>query len=137
LPDTAIDDCVRAVARTVPLRSPAQLRQLQFHCGKPPPAAEPNTTIFMTVSGKPAALPRAWAASAIRDVHRDFEAETPVDEFRFGPGHGCLLDRWMGYECAARSQGGIRNIHATWRGALFAGQACVKDEQLYCTTIHL
>src|SRR5476651_2008746 len=40
---TAIDDCVRAVARRVPARRPAQLGQLQFHCGKPPPAAEPRT----------------------------------------------------------------------------------------------
>ncbi|MBA2594623.1 MAG: hypothetical protein H0U97_21250 [Gammaproteobacteria bacterium] len=40
---TAIDDWVRACARIVPWRRPAQLRQLQFHCGKPPPAAEPST----------------------------------------------------------------------------------------------
>jgi len=35
--------------RTVPLRSPAQLRQLQFHCGNPPPAADPSTRIFMAL----------------------------------------------------------------------------------------
>jgi hypothetical protein len=40
---TAIDDWVRARVRIVPWRRPAQLRQLQFHCGKPPPAAEPST----------------------------------------------------------------------------------------------
>lgn len=40
---SAMDDCVRGVARTVPRRTPSQLRQLQFHCGKPPPAAEPRT----------------------------------------------------------------------------------------------
>ena len=40
---TAIDDWVRACAGIVPWRRPAQLRQLQFHCGKPPPAAEPST----------------------------------------------------------------------------------------------
>jgi hypothetical protein len=45
-PQTAIEDCVRARVCTAPLRTPAQLRQLQFHCGKPPPAAEPNTRIF-------------------------------------------------------------------------------------------
>jgi hypothetical protein len=38
-----MEDCVRGVARTVPRRTPSQLRQLQFHCGKPPPAAEPRT----------------------------------------------------------------------------------------------
>src|SRR5262245_955491 len=40
---TAIDDWLRGRARTVPARTPAQFRQLQFHCGKPPPAAEPKT----------------------------------------------------------------------------------------------
>jgi hypothetical protein len=47
LDDTAIDDCVRAFALIEPLRTPAQLAQLQFHWGKPPPAAEPRTRIFM------------------------------------------------------------------------------------------
>jgi len=45
LPETAIEDWVRACARIVPSRSPAQLKQLQFHWGKPPPAAEPRTLI--------------------------------------------------------------------------------------------
>jgi hypothetical protein len=40
---TKIEDCVRGLHRTLPERTPAQLRQLQFHCGKPPPAAEPST----------------------------------------------------------------------------------------------
>src|ERR1700756_2874726 len=47
LPGTAIEDCVRARVCTVPLRTPSQLRQLQFHCGKPPPAEEPSTRIFI------------------------------------------------------------------------------------------
>jgi hypothetical protein len=29
------------------LRKPSQFRQLQFHCGKPPPAADPKTMIFI------------------------------------------------------------------------------------------
>ena len=49
LPATAIDDCVRARERSLPLRKPAQLLQLQFHCGKPPPAADPSTRIFTGV----------------------------------------------------------------------------------------
>jgi hypothetical protein len=44
---TKIDDCVRGFARTRPERTPAQLAQLQFHCGKPPPAAEPRTVMRM------------------------------------------------------------------------------------------
>jgi hypothetical protein len=41
-----MEDCVRARVCSDPLRTPAQLRQLQFHCGNPPPAAEPRTRIF-------------------------------------------------------------------------------------------
>jgi len=40
---TQMDDCVRGCARIVPLRTPSQFRQLQFHCGKPPPAPAPRT----------------------------------------------------------------------------------------------
>jgi len=29
----------------VPLRKPLQLKQLQFHCGNPPPAPAPKTCI--------------------------------------------------------------------------------------------
>src|SRR3954447_7697055 len=39
----ATDSCVRATAASEPLRTPTQLGQPQFHCGKPPPAAEPKT----------------------------------------------------------------------------------------------
>src|SRR5882672_6198194 len=46
LPVTAIEDWVRAEPGKVPARMPAQLRQLQFHCGNPPPAADPSTRIF-------------------------------------------------------------------------------------------
>ena len=39
-PRIAIDDCVRGVA--APPRAASQVGQRQFHCGKPPPAAEPR-----------------------------------------------------------------------------------------------
>src|SRR5437899_4685842 len=48
----ATDDCVRERALIRPRRNPSQLRQLQFHCGKPPPAAEPRTCT-LTVHGRP------------------------------------------------------------------------------------
>ena len=119
-----LDDWVRARARIVPLRTPAQLRQLQFHCGNPPPAAEPSTRIFIAgrpaeplrrtsdlrgsavlhgaakkfrrdraradrPEGRPARVPRIdQTGSAMRDVQRDFHAETPVDRSRFFPDHG-------------------------------------------------
>ena len=43
---TAMEDCVRGNARNFPLRSPSHIGQLQFHCGNPPPAADPSTLIF-------------------------------------------------------------------------------------------
>ena len=45
--DKAMEDWVRAFAFNVPRRKPSQLRQLQFHCGKPPPAAEPSICTCM------------------------------------------------------------------------------------------
>ena len=45
-PLTAMEDCVRGRARRVPARKPAQFGQLQFHWGKPPPAADPRMRIF-------------------------------------------------------------------------------------------
>ncbi|MNF03846.1 hypothetical protein D3C80_2032430 [compost metagenome] len=46
--EMAMDDWVRAVARKLPSRKPAQFTQLQFHCGKPPPAADPRIWTNMT-----------------------------------------------------------------------------------------
>src|SRR5579862_5206073 len=43
--ETAIEDWLRGVAFSEPFRTPLQFRQLQFHCGKPPPAAEPRMRI--------------------------------------------------------------------------------------------
>src|SRR3984957_4908249 len=48
---TAMEDWVRARPRSVPARYPLQLGQLQFHCGKPPPAADPSTRIFKGEGG--------------------------------------------------------------------------------------
>jgi hypothetical protein len=62
LPLTAIEDCVRARVRRVPARKPAQFGQLQFHWGKPPPAADPSTRIFtLRWMRLPAGLSARWA----------------------------------------------------------------------------
>src|SRR5450631_3451306 len=50
--ETAIEDWLRLRACSVPARTPLQLPQLQFHCGKPPPAAEPSTRISTTAAGR-------------------------------------------------------------------------------------
>src|SRR5213083_2515229 len=84
--DTAMELWVRAWACSSPWRWPAHSRQLQFHCGKPPPAPEPSTRIFMAVCGG-----RWRNGSAIRDVHRDLEAEAHVFKRGLRPLHGSLL----------------------------------------------
>src|ERR1700740_3407871 len=95
-PQTATEDCVRRSARSVPARTPEQFRQLQFHWGNPPPAADPSTRIFTASSGRAQGPPRytcgARAAqapglfllpnqrrSAVRNVHRDFHAEPEIN----------------------------------------------------------
>src|SRR4051794_11200685 len=94
---TAIDDWVRLTASMVPLRTPSQLKQLQFHCGNPPPAAEPRIRIFNSLSSLsggsvPAAcgLPARFERdeSTVRDVHRDFKTKTDIDCLRGLPDHG-------------------------------------------------
>jgi hypothetical protein len=86
-----------------------QLRQLQFHCGKPPPAAEPSTRIFTAALGRVGSGPRSERAYgarrpgsqpmlslAVRDVHRDFHAEAEISRSRRFPAHSPaphLVDR--------------------------------------------
>jgi len=65
---TATHSCVRALARIVPSRTPRQLAHPQFHCGNPPPAAEPNTRISIIILGKhdsPSAGPGAGAKGCV------------------------------------------------------------------------
>jgi len=42
---TASEDCNNGWSDAFPERTARQLGQAQFHCGKPPPAAAPNTLI--------------------------------------------------------------------------------------------
>ena len=50
-------DRVRALKPGVPARTAAQLWQLQFHCGKPPPAEDPRTLMIMVSSSLGARRP--------------------------------------------------------------------------------
>src|SRR6202008_3916462 len=70
----AMEDCVRGRARNVPVRTPAQLRQLQFHWGKPRPAAEPTTRIFTDSSGWGTSSRAEQAAGARRPGSRPYSA---------------------------------------------------------------
>src|SRR5215831_14414917 len=90
-PHTAIEDWVRATVRSVPARSPEQLRQLQFHWGKPPPAADPRTRILTApqarwAQGQAAVAPCGWG-SASCDIQGDLHAKTEVDRLWYFPAH--------------------------------------------------
>lgn len=96
---TAIEDWVRRFALIVPLRTPSQLGQLQFHCGNPPPAAEPRTltliriTLFFCLCYSIRKAPETGAFLHIHskqklsvcDVHGDFETETHFGILRLCP----------------------------------------------------
>ncbi len=49
LTETAIDDCVLGFALFGFFLACEEFEQLQFHCGKPPPAADPNTKTFIVI----------------------------------------------------------------------------------------
>jgi hypothetical protein len=44
--ETAIEDWVRRKLENFEVRATRQFAQLQFHCGTPPPAAEPRIRTF-------------------------------------------------------------------------------------------
>ena len=90
----ASEDCVRGRARSGSDRARAQTSQLQFHCGKPPPAAAPKTRIRMQKDG-PKLLPallsnnRDQLAELIfsASVAVDFHTNSDFNNFRLVPAH--------------------------------------------------
>jgi hypothetical protein len=48
LPEIAVLDCVRGAI--LPARAAMQFAQLQFHCGRPPPAALPRIRMRIDLS---------------------------------------------------------------------------------------
>src|SRR3954471_3643483 len=86
-PRMASDDCVRGRART-PARAASHVPQRQFHCGNPPPAAEPRTR---TRNGPDLArLPLVQVGS-------DLGAQLDDLELGLDPLHWCLLIRVLGW----------------------------------------
>ena len=110
---TAMDDWVRLTAAMVPLRTPSQLKQLQFHCGNPPPAAEPRIRIFTADAFREASasgtcqLQHEPCESTVRDVHRDFKTEADVNCLWCLPDHGELLQKWVSTSVAGYKTCGL------------------------------
>ena len=84
-PVTARLVCVRGRARASPAHASRHVGQRQFHCGKPPPAADPKTMAARRVIQE---MTRDRADLELgRQVAVDFEADADLDERRCGPGH--------------------------------------------------
>src|SRR6185369_14902953 len=69
--ETASEDCSLALYPATPARTLAECKPLQFHCGNPPPAADPRTLMIIdfdmvTRSGSP----KPAALSFFREVKR-------------------------------------------------------------------
>jgi hypothetical protein len=90
-PRIAIDDCVRGRARA-PARAASHVGQRQFHCGNPPPAAEPR--IRTRTFGRSAAQPQAttgghasFTVLPVVQVGSDLRAHLDELKLRLNPGH--------------------------------------------------
>src|SRR5262245_9630995 len=120
----ATDSCVRG--RTLPpIRRPSrQLKQPQFHCGAPPPAAEPRTRTFtagQSCSGAERLIVVGLAVVTLDDgiariaigeialIAAYFRAHVDLDEGRGFPFHGFTLS---GYWPARRGKADILPVGA-------------------------
>src|SRR3712207_9089699 len=81
---TAIDDWVRGRAGRDPSRTARHGGQAQFHCGYPPPAAEPSTRTHMSIGGPPSSGGRSRAETERRRT-------APPDASPPGPGRVRLV----------------------------------------------
>src|SRR5690348_10712415 len=94
-PLTARDAWVRRFAPGSPERARRQPSAFEFHCGKPPPAAAPNTTALTAASygsGAPQRGPRQGRLRGLflevgAGVGVDFHADGDLDDTRFLPSH--------------------------------------------------
>src|SRR5438067_9381047 len=87
--DTAMLAWVRRTTRASRAHASAQIRQRQFHCGTPPPAADPRITIFTAkVVPRPWAQPQRGQRSDLGwEIVVDLEADTDLSYLRFAPAH--------------------------------------------------
>lgn len=77
--------CVRGRTRGSPVHAKRQTGQRQFHCGKPPPAAEPRT---MAVRRPNSGLTQTRQSLELgRQVAVDLEPNADLDKRRSCPGH--------------------------------------------------
>ena len=112
---TATDTCVDR--REGSLHAARQVGQLQFHCGMPPPAADPRMTTFnMDASFDPRQENELLLLCA--GVHVDFHANLHFSNFRCVPSHDCLLQKQSNALCGRHAVKGESRPppHVTHRG---------------------
>src|SRR5262245_50234338 len=85
---TAMLDWVRLTTRLSPDQKSSHMAQRQFHCGKPPPAADPSTTTFMiAASFRPQMAAYQSNLDLGRDIVVDLEADADFANNRLWPAH--------------------------------------------------
>src|SRR5262245_24038127 len=89
---TAMLDCVRLTTRLSPDQKSSHMPQRQFHCGKPPPAADPSTTIFIAASLRPQMAAYQSNLDLGREIVVDLEADADFANNRLGPAHRNLQE---------------------------------------------
>jgi hypothetical protein len=91
---TAIDDWLRDGIS--PRRAFRQFWQPQFHCGRPPPAAEPRMRMRRLVSAAACDPASEQVVFALVGgiIHVDFHAEANLLDLRGRPGHSVLLHQF-------------------------------------------
>src|SRR5437899_9567330 len=96
-PLTASDAWLRGVAFLSPARARRQASALEFHWGKPPPAAAPRTTAFISTAAhdNAAAKPRRLQMQIGASVGVDFHADGDFDDTRCFPSHGASPWDWL------------------------------------------
>ena len=106
--------CVRRSTRRSRSQARRQFGQRQFHCGKPPPAADPSTR--KRTSRRPSAVDARLARSDLGgSVAGDFHADADFADFRGGPSHVGLLEVFLPQNLV------FAETYAAWQGR---AQAC-------------
>ena len=80
-------DWVRLTTRLSPDQKSSHMAQRQFHCGKPPPAADPRTTTFIAASLRPQMAAHQSNLNFGREIVVDLEADADFANNRLGPAH--------------------------------------------------
>ena len=88
---------MRALTRVSPAQASRHTGHRQFHCGKPPPPAEPSTIAVKRPIQRDNYRAKGADLELGREVAVDLEADADFDKGRSCPGHDRFLCPLFGY----------------------------------------